>query len=130
MAVMAITFWFDPTCPFTWRTSRWVRDVAERRGEDVRWRFLSLAILNEGKDVPEQYRKHHAWSRGALRVLAATDERHGQQAVDRLYTALGRRVHDKVADRGDDVIRAALGDADLPAELADAAADSRYDAAV
>ena len=46
---MAITFYFDPMCPFTWRTSRWVKDVAGRTGETVTWKFLSLATLNEGK---------------------------------------------------------------------------------
>jgi len=58
---MSITFWFDPSCPFTWRTSRWVLDVASRRAEQVRWRFLSLSLLNEGKDdIPAQYREAHA----------------------------------------------------------------------
>lgn len=32
----AVEFWFDPGCPFTWRTSRWLLDVATRRGLDVR----------------------------------------------------------------------------------------------
>ncbi len=127
---MTISFWFDPTCPFTWRTSRWVRDVAARRGEDVRWRFLSLAILNEGKEIPEQYRRYHAWSQAALRVLAAADTRYGQQAVDSLYTAVGRRVHEDGEERGDEVIRAAVAEAGLPAELAEAAGDTGYDAMI
>jgi 2-hydroxychromene-2-carboxylate isomerase len=127
---MSITFWFDPTCPFTWRTSRWIRDVAARRGENLRWRFLSLAILNEDKEIPEQYRRYHAWSRSALRVLAAVDEQHGQPAVDRLYTALGRRVHEQGEERGDEVIRAAVAEADLPAELFEAAGDPGWDTTI
>jgi 2-hydroxychromene-2-carboxylate isomerase len=127
---MSITFWFDPTCPFTWRTSRWIRGVAARHGEDLRWRLLSLAILNEGKEIPELYRRYHAWSRRALRVLAAAEERHGQPAVDSLYSALGRRVHEDGEDHGDEVIRAAIAEAGLPAELGEAVDDSGYDAAI
>jgi 2-hydroxychromene-2-carboxylate isomerase len=126
---VAITFYFDPACPFTWRTSRWVRDVAARRGETVHWRFLSLAVLNEGKDLPEQYREPMAWGRRAHRVLAATDLRHGQDAVDRLYSALGRRVHYENADRGSALV-AAIAEAGLPAELADAAGDASLDKVV
>jgi hypothetical protein len=86
---MTVTFWFDPTCPFTWRTSRWVRDTAARRGETVQWRFLSLAVLNEGREISEQYRVPMAWGKRVHRVLAAADDRYGQDAVDRLYTAIG-----------------------------------------
>ncbi len=126
---MAITFYFDPACPFTWRTSRWVRDVAARRGETVHWRFLSLAVLNEGKEIPEQYREPMMWSRRAHRVLAATDLRHGQDAVDRLYSALGRRVHYENADR-DSALVAAIAEAGLPADLAGAADDASLDKVV
>ncbi len=127
---MTITFYFDPACPFTWRTSRWVRDVAARRGEPVRWKFLSLAVLNQDKEIPEQYRAGMAWSRKAHRVLAAADQRYGQDAVDRLYSAVGRRVHYEAADRDIAVIRDALAEAHLPADLTDAAEDESLDKVV
>jgi 2-hydroxychromene-2-carboxylate isomerase len=130
MVAMAIIMYFDPTCPFTWRTSRWIRDVADRRGEPVRWRFLSLAVLNEGREIPEQYRAGMAWSVRALRALAAADAKYGQGAVDRLYTALGRRLHYEGAERDDTTLAAALAESELPAELMSAADDSGLDAAI
>jgi 2-hydroxychromene-2-carboxylate isomerase len=130
MAVMALTFYFDPTCPFTWRTSRWIRDVAARRGEDVRWRLLSLGILNEGQEIPEQYRPVMAWGKGVLRVLAATDQQHGQEAVDRLYTAVGERIHDRSADKDAATLAAAIAEAGLPESLTAAADDAGLDAYV
>ncbi|WP_238014763.1 DsbA family protein [Dactylosporangium sp. AC04546] len=128
---MSTTFWFDPSCPFTWRTSRWIRDTAARRGETVRWRFLSLAILNEGRDgVPERFRTAHAAALRALRVLAAADEQHGQEAVDALYTQLGARVHDRDEPLSSETIAAAVAAAGLPAGLSAAADDTAHDKAV
>jgi 2-hydroxychromene-2-carboxylate isomerase len=127
---MTVTFWFDPACPFTWRTSRWLRDTAARRGETVSWRFLSLAVLNEGREVPEQYRAPMAWGRRVHRVLATADQRYGQQAVDRLYTAIGQRVHDRGAERDDATLAEAVAEAGLPADLVDAAEDSTMDGVV
>ncbi|GGL04313.1 hypothetical protein Sme01_66220 [Sphaerisporangium melleum] len=127
---MSITLWFDPICPFTWRTSRLVRDVATRRGESVTWRFMSLAILNEGKDIPERLHKAHQKSRAALRVLAAAEERFGQPAVDRLYTALGHRVHVLDEDLTPDTLAVALDEAGLPSDLLLAAEDAAFDVPV
>ncbi|MBC6451067.1 DsbA family protein [Actinokineospora xionganensis] len=124
---MTVTVWFDPSCPFTWRTSRWVKDVAGRRGEKVSWRFLSLAILNEGKEIPENYRQAHLRARAALRVLTATDGHHGQDAVDRLYAAIGKRVHDDDERLTREVLVAALAEAELPASLIEAAEDAEFD---
>ncbi|MGH3858789.1 DsbA family protein [Actinokineospora sp.] len=124
---MTVTVWFDPSCPFTWRTSRWVKDVAARRDEKVSWRFLSLAILNEGKDIPDNYRQAHLRARAALRVLTATDEHHGQDAVDRLYTAIGKRVHDEDERLTTDVLVAALAEADLPENLIEAVDETEFD---
>ena len=35
---MEATYYFDPACPFTWRTSRWLVAVAPERDVTVRWR--------------------------------------------------------------------------------------------
>jgi 2-hydroxychromene-2-carboxylate isomerase len=127
---VTITFWFDPICPFTWRTSRWARGIAERRGETIRWRFVSLAVLNEGRDVPEQYRDRIAWGRQAHPVLAAADAGCGQQAVDRLYTVIGQRIHEHDAQPNAATLAEAIAEADLPADLAGAADDSEWDTVV
>ena len=125
---MKIIFWLDPSCPFTWRTSRWVRDVAARHGHDVHWQFLSLAMLNEGKqDIPERLRQAHQRALGALRILAATDQQFGQQAVGRLYTELGARVHEGPLRLTPDVLADAVSAAGLPAGLAASAGDPELD---
>ena len=115
--------WFDAGCPFTWRTSRWLRAVAPRRGATVDWRIMSLAILNEDKEIPEEFRGMLGWSLGTQRLLLATREAHGSDAVDRLYTAIGTRLHDQGAEPGRALLVDALAEAGLPAELVDAADD-------
>lgn len=115
--------WFDAGCPFTWRTSRWLRAVASRRGATVDWRIMSLAILNEGKEIPEQFRALLGWSLGTQRLLLATREKHGSDAVDRLYTAIGTRRHDQGADPDRSLLVDSLAEAGLPADLIDAADD-------
>jgi 2-hydroxychromene-2-carboxylate isomerase len=107
-----VTFWFDPACPFTWRTSRWLRGVVGARNLTIDWRLMSLSILNEDKEVPEQYRAKGAAAHRAARMLIAANEKFGADAVDRLYTEIGVRVH----EQGRDI------DTALLAEAADAAA--------
>ena len=51
-----VDFFFDPTCPYTWRTSRWIAGVAEAGAASVTWRLMSLAVLNEGKELPAEFR--------------------------------------------------------------------------
>lgn len=116
--------------PVTWRTSRWVRDVAGRTGEPVTWKFLSLTVLNEGKDVPEQFRPVLAFGRTAHRVLAAADQKYGQEAVERLYSALGRRLHYENAGPDTVTLATAVAEAQLPADLVDAVEDSSLDTVV
>ena len=61
-------FWFDPLCPFAWISSRWIKEVEEVRDISVTWHVMSLAYLNQDKDISDDYRTllEPAW--GPVRV--------------------------------------------------------------
>jgi 2-hydroxychromene-2-carboxylate isomerase len=122
-----LEFFFDPVCPFAWITSRWVTEVQARTDYSVRWRFISLAIVNEDRDYaqfPPGYAEVHGTGKRWLRVAAAVDEAVGNEAVAALYTALGTRLHTA------GVSRAVLGGARVPGDLlAGALADAGLDPA-
>ncbi|KQY63641.1 MULTISPECIES: DsbA family protein [unclassified Nocardioides] len=123
-------FWFDPLCPFAWLTSRWVLEVAEVRDIEVEWHVMSLAYLNQDKDISADYRKllEPAW--GPVRVAIAAEQAHGNEVLLPLYTAMGNQIHleKKPIDR--DLVEKALGEANLPLELADAMDSTDYDEAL
>jgi len=126
-----LDFWFDPLCPWAWITSRWVLEVEKVRPVTARWHVMSLAVLNEGKeDMPERYKEAMRQAWGPVRVCIAAEQKFGQDVLLPLYTAIGRRFHDEKADRGRPLIEAALAEAGLPAELADAMDDESYDDAL
>jgi predicted DsbA family dithiol-disulfide isomerase len=56
-----------------------------------------------------------------LRTLALTRKLHGNDAMDRVYVALGERVHERKEEMDPDTVRAALGDAGLEASLVEEA---------
>ena len=123
-------FWFDPLCPFAWISSRWILEVEEVRDIEVRWHVMSLAYLNKDKDIPDSYREmlEPAW--GPVRVCIAAEERHGNDRLIDLYTAMGDRIHLQEADLDRDMVAAALAAADMDADLVDAMDDTSLDEAV
>jgi 2-hydroxychromene-2-carboxylate isomerase len=122
--------WFDPTCPFTWATSCWLRDTAAAQEAQVEWHLMSLAVLHDSDEMPEQQRAGLARSWRPLRLLAATARAHGSAAVGALYTALGARVHEQGRSADDALFAESLQEAGLPADLLAAADDASYDADV
>lgn len=124
-----VDFWFDPVCPYTWITSRWLVEVTRVRPVTVRWRVMSLQVLNEGLAVnpedPDGEWGAYLW--GPVRVCAAVERRYGSDTLGRFLTELGIRMH----ERGDwTAVDGALEALALPPELAAAFDDETYDEAV
>ncbi len=125
-----VDFWFDPLCPWCWITSRWILEAERVRPIEVNFHIMSLAVLNENRDIPDSYREMLARAMEPVRVLAATQARHGDAAVAELYTAMGTRRHNEGEQDMSVVIAQALADAGLEADLAEAATSTEYDTAV
>jgi len=123
-----VDFWFDPLCPWAWMTSRWLDEVAGLRDVDVRWHVMSLAVLNEGRDLPASYRSamDDAW--GPVRVIVAAASLHGERYVKPLYDAMGTRRHPGGRSDNAAIIAESLAEVGLPAELAGHAVTDEFDA--
>ncbi len=147
-----VEFYLDPICPFAWITSRWIVEVARQRPMRIEWRFIALRLLNEGRnyetDFPPGYLELHTKGLRMLRVGAAARACGGDEAVGRLYTALGESIWnrprgeqvegDSLTDgplsagmhgvASDEHLVGALRSAGLPEDLADAADSDTHDA--
>ena len=126
----SVDFWFDPSCPWAWMTSRWVDEVAPHRDLEVTWHVMSLFVLNEDQDTPEDYRAMLDRSLYYTRLVTTVRALHGQEYVKPLYDALGARIHLQQVTDTTRVMTEALAEVGLPAELIETAATGDYDAAM
>lgn len=121
-----VTLYFDAICPFAWVTSRWIKEVEAVRDIKVTFAPMSLAVLNEGRDLPEEYAAgmEAAWGPALVAAAVATKD---PEKVDALYTALGTRIHDqgqggRQGEGGyEDLIAEVLEEVGLSADYAEAA---------
>ncbi|MEU4097503.1 DsbA family protein [Streptomyces sp. NPDC026673] len=127
-----VDFWFDPVCPWTWLSSRWMLEVERIRPVDVTWRVMSLAVLNEDRldQLPDRIRELMGLAWAPVRVLTAASQAHGPEVTEPLYTAMGTRFHQLQQPRTRPTIEAALRDVGLPLGLADAGDTDAFDARV
>lgn len=125
-----VDFWFDPMCPFAWITSRWMLEVEQVRDIETTFHVMSLSVLNEDKDVPEEYREGIKKGWGPVRLAIAIEQQHGQQSLRDYYTAIGTKHHNEKQDFSTELYESVLSEIGLPTELAAAAEDDSLDDAV
>jgi hypothetical protein len=129
-ATVTADFWFDPLCPWAWLTSRWMLEVEQVRPVVTRWHVMSLAILNEGRDVSDDYRKFLDTAWGPARVCTAVALEHGGEVLAALYTAMGTRFHNLKMPHDRETVEEALAEVGLPTALAEAMNSTDYDDAL
>ena len=127
-----VDFWFDPVCPWTWLTSRWMLEVRKARPVVISWHVMSLAVLNEARidQLPEHIRDLMGRAWAPVRVLMAAQASLGADVLEPLYTALGTRYHLRQQPKTRATIEAALRDIGLPEELARAGDTDEHDKAL
>lgn len=133
MSDTRVDFWFDPSCPWCWLTSRWILEANKVRDFEVEFHLMSLGVLNEGRDLDPDYAAHIATMWGPVRVLIAAAEEHGYEVLADLYTVIGTKFHNEgraAANDKKNAVAEALEECNLPASLMDHWDDTPYEDAL
>jgi 2-hydroxychromene-2-carboxylate isomerase len=131
IGTMDIDFWFDPACPFCWRTSRWLVAVAPDRDATIRWRSISLLEKNGGADrVPEQFRARVIATHRMLRVVERLRAQGDSDLIGRFYSEVGSQIHHDEVDPVDVDVAAVLGALGADPSIAAALDDETLDDAI
>ncbi len=124
---MNVDFYFDPSCPFCWVTSRWLCMVSNDRDINITWKPFSLAIKNDTLHNNSDS-KYAASSRSAhrvLRVMLAAEKE--KASLLNLYTEFGIQHFVVGLDYDDAMIKKILDRKKLPADLLKFADDQKLD---
>ena len=124
----SVTMWFDPVCPFSWNTSRWLVKASVAVGFDIDWQLANLAILNEGRELAPQQQTRMADSRRIGRLMAAIRRDAGTAGLSAAYFTFGEHYFDDapgVVD--DDLIAEVLSSAHAGEVSAAAMTDASLD---
>jgi len=138
-----VSIYIDPSCPWTWITAAWLREVAPQRGLMLRWRSLSL-MQRDGTElpptVPEEIRALASAARiqshRLLRVFEALRAQSREDDIGGLYQRFGERLFGAPARSGPpgppapELVAELVAAGGLPEEFIAAADDEFWDAAL
>lgn len=91
---MPVECFVDPMCPYAYQASKWLREVRDALGLEVRWRFFSLEDVNREEHEKHPWERPWSYGWGQMRVGALVRREHGDAGVDRWYAAVGRAFFD------------------------------------
>jgi protein-disulfide isomerase-like protein with CxxC motif len=117
-----LDFYFDPACGWAWRTSLWIREVANLRPINITWKLVSLGVINAPPDWQAGSPANQVRGSKAVRTLIRARQVGGNDAVNRLFISYGNAIHGRADDMNEaDVHKRCLEDAGLSPELFDQA---------
>jgi hypothetical protein len=116
---MQVTLHFDPTCPWTWMTSRWLVRAAELEDLEVGWAPFSLAHLGDDTHAREATR--------VVQHLLAIDDPKG---IATFYEAYGDLAHRQGREQTPALVEEAARAAGLDDAAVASAADESLDDAI
>ena len=119
----SVDFHFDIMCPYAYQTSLWMREVRDRTGVEVGWRFFSLEEINraEGKKHPWEREWTYGWS---MMRIGAYLRRTDMGLLDLWYEGAGRALHvDGRKPHRREVAETLLGELGLDPAIVEAAID-------
>lgn len=102
-------------------------EVEQVRPIRVRWHVMSLAVLNEGRDLPEKYRELMSQAWAPVRIVMAAARMYGDEITGPLYTEMGKRIHPGDQDYAS-AVRGAIEALNLSPELVAAGESAEHDA--
>ncbi len=128
---MNIQFFYDPSCPFCWITSRWLVAVAPKRNLTIDWQPFSLAIKNNELQPSADQSPYAQFHRDAHRILRVI-EAAAATGADRgkLYSDFGAINHVEGNPYDETAIEIVLGINQLDLNLKNAADDLQQDKAL
>ncbi|MEU0494017.1 hypothetical protein [Mycobacterium sp. NPDC006124] len=91
----SVTIWLDPVCPFSWNTAHWLVNASSATAFEIDWQLASLAILNEGRELPPVQQKRMADSRVVGRLMAAIQRETGTAGLTAAYFTFGQQYFDE-----------------------------------
>jgi protein-disulfide isomerase-like protein with CxxC motif len=116
-----VEFHSDPLCPWAWQAAKWIREVRAVRPIHVEWKLFSLFLINEHHGELEPEDRHRMLF--PLRTMALARREGGNEGTERLYAAIGERLHEvqPKPEANEDLVRAALADAGFEPDVLDRA---------
>jgi 2-hydroxychromene-2-carboxylate isomerase len=133
----SVEIFVDPSCPWAWVTSRWLKEVAPQRDLQLTWRSYCLEIRDDygvAPTVPEEFHTRalagHAVSHRMLRIFEAARAGVAEESVDALYTEWGRQFFSRDGARDEALLVGCLAACGLDADLLGAAEDEKWDAPI
>lgn len=117
-----VVVWIDPSCPWAWQTTLWLRELRDAGILTISWRLFSLEVNAAGVDVPffEAADRYGP----ALAALALAARNGGDPALEAYYVALGTLLHERGERISPEIARQAEADAGAPDLVDRAEADA------
>lgn len=116
-----VDFWFDPLCPWAWMASRWMLQVEKVRDVHTTFHVMSLSVLNDGRDLPQDYLDHMLEGWVGARACILVEQQYGSEKLREFYTALGTMYHPGRQPKTAGTVRRALAQTGCDESIADKA---------